>query len=63
MQTGAAETMLVIDEMVRQRDIENLMDQVENMGGKVMIISSEHNGGKQLTSLGGIAALLRYGLK
>ena len=59
---GAAETMLVIDEMVKNRDIERLMDQVENMGGKVMIISSEHDGGKQLTSLGGIAALLRYGL-
>ena len=62
VQTGAAETMLVIDDMVRLRDIENLMDQVENMGGKVMIISSEHDGGKQLTSLGGISALLRYGL-
>jgi protein pelota len=62
-QSGAAEKMLVIDEMVRQREIENLMDQVENMGGKVMIISSEHDGGKQLASLGGIAALLRYGLK
>ena len=62
VQSGAAETMLVIDEMVKERDVENLMDQVENMGGKVMIISSEHDGGKQLTSLGGIAALLRYGL-
>jgi protein pelota len=61
-QSGAAEKMLVIDEMVRQREIENLMDLVENMGGKVMIISSEHDGGKQLASLGGIAALLRYGL-
>jgi protein pelota len=48
--------------MVKNRDIERLMDQVENMGGKVMIISSEHDGGKQLISLGGIAALLRYGL-
>ncbi len=62
-QSGAVETMLVIDEMVRQREIEKLMDHVENMGGKVMIISSEHDGGKQLTALGGIAALLRYGLK
>jgi protein pelota len=60
--SGAAETMLVIDEMVKDREIERLMDQVENMGGKVMIISSEHDGGKQLTALGGIAALLRYGL-
>ena len=62
-ESGAAETLLVIDEMVRERDVENLMDLVENMGGKVMIVSSEHDGGKQLTSLGGIAALLRYGFK
>ena len=63
VQSGAAETMLVIDEMVRERDIENLMDQVENMGGKVMIISSEHDGGKQLTSLGGIAASVKIWFK
>ena len=63
VQTGAAETLLVIDEMVRYKDVEDLMDQVENMSGKVMIISSEHDGGKQLASLGGMAALLRYGLK
>jgi protein pelota len=62
-QSGAAEIILVIDEMVKDRDIENLMDLVESMGGKVMIISSDHDAGKQLTSLGGIAALLRYGLK
>ena len=61
-QSGAIENLLVIDEMVRERNIENLMDQVENMGGKVMIISSEHDGGKQLSALGGIAALLRYSL-
>jgi protein pelota len=60
--SGAAETLLVIDELVRERDIEELMDLTENMGGKVIIISSEHDGGKQLASLGGIAALLRYGL-
>lgn len=60
--SGAAETLLVIDVLVRERDIEEIMDTVENMGGKVMIISSEHDGGKQLLSLGGLAALLRYGL-
>ncbi|MGC9517010.1 MAG: mRNA surveillance protein pelota [Methanomicrobiales archaeon] len=59
---GAVEKLLVIDEMVRQRDIEDLMDLVETMGGKVMIISSEHEGGKQLNALGGIASILRYGL-
>ncbi|MGZ7044626.1 MAG: hypothetical protein ACXVHM_08525, partial [Methanobacterium sp.] len=32
-------------------------------GGKVMIVSSEHEGGKQLGALGGIAGLLRYSIK
>ncbi|MBI5681363.1 MAG: mRNA surveillance protein pelota [Methanobacterium sp.] len=60
---GAAEMLLVLDEMVREDDVEGIMNLVENTGGKVMVISSEHEGGKQLKSLGGIAALLRYGLK
>ncbi|MDI6725030.1 MAG: mRNA surveillance protein pelota [Methanobacterium sp.] len=61
-QAGAAEKLLVLDKMVREEDIEKIMDIVENMGGKVMIVSSEHEGGKQLGALGGIAALLRYSL-
>lgn len=59
---GAVEKLLVIDKLVRQRDTEKIMDTVENMGGKVMIISSEHDGGKQLEALGGITALLRYSM-
>lgn len=59
---GAVENLLVLDKMVRREEIEKIMDLVENTGGKVMIVSSEHEGGKQLGSLGGIAALLRYGI-
>ena len=62
VQTGAAESLLVIDELVRERDVEKLMDLTENMGGNVVIISSEHDGGKQLSALGGIASTLRYPL-
>jgi len=61
-QAGAAENLLVLDKMVREEDIEKIMDVVENMGGKVMVVSSEHEGGKQLGALGGIAALLRYSM-
>lgn len=57
---GAIKQLLVIDELVREKDVEKIMDTTENLGGKVMIISSEHEGGKQLSALGGIAALLRY---
>ena len=59
---GAAENLLVLDKLVREEEVEKIMDTVENTGGKVMVVSSEHEGGKQLKALGGIAALLRYGL-
>lgn len=61
-QAGAVKQLLVIDRLVRERDIEKIMNTTENLGGKVMVISSEHDGGKQLDALGGIAALLRYGV-
>lgn len=59
---GASEMLLVLDELVREDDVEDIMNLVENTGGKVMVISSEHEGGKQLKSLGGVTALLRYSL-
>lgn len=60
---GAIEQLLIIDELLREIDVEKIMDMVENLGGKVMVISSEHEGGKQLSSLGGMAALLRYAIQ
>lgn len=59
---GAVERLLVLDELVREEDVESIMNLVESTGGKVMVVSSEHEGGKQLKALGGIAALLRYGI-
>jgi len=61
-QAGAVEQLLVIDKLVREPGVEKIMNTTENLGGKVMVISSEHDGGKQLQGLGGIAALLRYGV-
>ena len=43
--------------------IDFLMKKVEEMRGKVYLISSEHEGGKKLDGLGGVAGLLRYKLK
>lgn len=57
---GATEKLLVVDELVRNEDIQKIMNNTENMGGSIEIISSEHDGGKQLQSLGSIAAFLRY---
>jgi len=57
---GAIEKLLVLDKLIRSENLEKVMDLVENMAGEVMVISSEHEGGKQLESLGGLAAILRY---
>lgn len=57
---GATEQLLVIDELVRDKKIQNIMNTTENMGGSVVIISSQHDAGKQLEALGSIAAFLRY---
>ncbi len=62
-EAGAIEELQVIDELLRKKHVEKISDMVENLGGKVMVISSEHDGGKQLSALGGLAALLRYALK
>jgi len=60
---GAVKDLLVLDKFVRIKQLEKIMELVENMGGNVMVVSSEHDGGKQLESLGGMAAFLRYPIK
>ena len=57
---GAVDQLLILDVKVAGEDMGDAMDMVENMKGEVMVISSEHEGGKQLESLGGMAAILRY---
>lgn len=61
---GAIETLLVIDEFIRERRdmVEPIMRKTEKMDGKVIIFSTDFEPGKKLTSLGGIAALLRFKL-
>ena len=57
---GAVSRLLILDTKVPENNMGEAMDMVENMKGEVMVISSEHDGGKQLESLGGMAAILRY---
>lgn len=57
---GAVKKLLILDIYMKDDNIEKLMDLTENMGGEVTIISNEHEGGKQLEALGGMAAILRY---
>ncbi|WP_405269316.1 mRNA surveillance protein pelota [Methanobrevibacter sp.] len=60
IELGAVDELLILDTKVASENMSDAMDMVENMKGEVMVISSEHEGGKQLESLGGMAAILRY---
>ncbi len=64
---GAVDRVAVTDKYImklRQEEkfqrLERVMKNVEHARGEVIIISSEHDGGRKLDGLGGVAALLRY---
>jgi len=61
---GAVSKLLIVDRKLREerRKVEELMEQVESSRGEVVVVSGEHEAGKQLQALGGVAALLRYPL-
>jgi protein pelota len=65
--TGNVKVLLVTDKFIidnRQKKtfdrLDMIMKAVNKIKGEVRIISSEHEGGKKLDGLGGVAALLRY---
>jgi len=66
---GAVETLIVVDRCLRElpdeerRRLERLMREVERMGGRVIVVSGQHEGGEKIYSLSGVAALLRYAVK
>jgi len=57
---GAVEHLLVLDELARRGRMDDIMREVTNARGKVVIFSSEFEPGERLHSLGGVAALLRF---
>ncbi len=65
-QYGAVEKLLVADVALRETTdekrtaLENVMRQVEEKGGQLVILSAEHEAGAKLQGLGGVAALLRF---
>ncbi|MEM4473000.1 MAG: mRNA surveillance protein pelota [Archaeoglobaceae archaeon] len=64
---GAIETLLISDDyLLRERekwDVDNFMESVRTMGGKVVILSSEFEPGEIVSKLGGICAILRFEIK
>ncbi len=69
---GAVEHLLVLDSRLRAErrgegdwaaDVDDIIESVEQQGGEVTVFSGEFDPGRQLSNLGGIAALLRYRLE
>ncbi|MFC7133740.1 MULTISPECIES: mRNA surveillance protein pelota [Salinibaculum] len=69
---GAIDHLLVLDEALRVErggeaewdvDADEILETTEQKGGEVTVFSSEFAPGRQLSNLGGIAALLRYRLE
>jgi protein pelota len=65
---GAVEKLLLADVTLRETTnekrttLEKLMREVEERGGQIIVISTEHEAGAKLLALGGVAALLRFPL-
>lgn len=64
---GAVNILLITDSYIMKMREENNFEKVDvvlktidNTKGRIIIVSSEHEGGKKLDGLGGIAAILRY---
>ena len=57
---GAVERLLILDSKIREQDLEDLVRAVEAQKGSVIVVSAQHDGGKQLAALGGMGAILRY---
>ncbi len=68
-ESGAVKELLLTDHFIQKRkeagqfaEVDQLLKLVDSQQGKIHLLSSEHEGGRKLNGLGGIAALLRYKL-
>ena len=59
---GAIEKLLAADELLRRHGvgIEEVLERVRRTRGQVIVVSTDHDAGKQLMALGGVVALLRF---
>ena len=57
---GAVQTLLILDSRLRDADLDGVVRDVESQKGDVVVVSGQHDGGRQLEALGGLAAILRY---
>ncbi|MFA6709882.1 MAG: mRNA surveillance protein pelota [Candidatus Methanomethylophilaceae archaeon] len=57
---GAVRTLLILDSKLRDGDYDRMVRDTESQKGNVVVVSEQHDAGKELGALGGFAALLRY---
>jgi protein pelota len=57
---GAAETVLISDNLLRDREVTGVIERAEHVNASVVVLSTEFEPGERLAALGGVAALLRY---
>jgi len=57
---GSVQTLLISEEMIKDRELEALAADVESKAGKVQIISTIHDLGQQFKNMGGVGAILRF---
>ena len=68
LKMGAIEKLILADTMLRDSDdelrlnLEEMMKEIESQSGSVTVVSTEHEAGAKLLSIGGIVALLRFPL-
>lgn len=60
---GAIDILLISDTMVRNKEIQEIINRAEKTGAEIHIIGTNHDAGKQLYNLTGIAAITKYRLK
>jgi protein pelota len=66
--SGAVEKLVLADTALRESTdeyrlaMEDVMKEVEQKGGSILVISTEHEAGAKLLALGGVAAILRFPL-
>jgi len=66
-EAGAVKLLLITDSFIQKKRLENKYTEIEEImrivdqtKGDIMVVSSEHEAGKKLNGLGGIASILRY---
>jgi protein pelota len=57
---GAVDTLLILDSKLRGQDLDDVVRMVESQQGSVVVVSEQHDAGRELAALGGMGAILRY---